>query len=343
MKLKSTSKRTSTLKATESAASKKIVRESVCIDLNVVNTACVHLNNQAVYTVFKSNEQPPFAPEKFDNIRKGKMTSYVCFSGLLDMISKKKPNKIYDRVKLLSAEEAGAQAEFILSPNEISNWITFAKEHKLLPPYIDENAVVGEEGDFILDLTGLSPAMLYVYLATLRNIREDPGFPRAVMYLVDKIGMNFFAAYIFASKMVVSSTGHHIISVQRPYGLIKSVYDKKSGTYVPNKINMDQVNDVLTMDLNIAIGLQRFINSDPLRYDTRDLKTYNINLKNAYGFKCSDTINSISNVMLEVSFQDLLDSDIIAAIMSENDKEAQEYVKKFTAKKPNIKYVGAKK
>ena len=198
----------------------------------------------------------------------------------------------------------------------------------MLPEYINENSFVDEKSPsktakatFILDIKGLTASMLYVYLSTIRNIREDPGLPKAVLYLVNELGMNFYLAYVFASSIVLSSTGHHILNTQRDYGAFKQVYDSKAG-YAYTPITSTQINETIKTSIATAIGIQRMVN-DPNKYDKS-----NITKKAGY-FSCNSTIHGISKVTYKALLRELFDDNIISATMSKTDTEANKYISKF--------------
>jgi len=352
-------------KKLEPSTKKSIIREKVWIDTKIVSTSCKHLDNKVTQCVFKSNMDPSVVPEGFAKDNSNKMVVYVCFSGLIQkIIDTKEANRMYYKLEVAKPNESNPASQFVLTPEERSGWLSLAKKYKLLPPYVNENAIEDipkkdqkldnnsmvshstaiASGEFIIDLEGLSPAMLYIYLSTIRNIREDPGLPRAVLYLVNEIGMDFFAAYVFSSLVTLNSTGHHILDVYRPYGLCKETYRADSKTYISNPLDLKSLESSIITPIGKAIGLQRMVNNDPLKYDNRDIVNYD-SKKRSYigGFDCANTINRISKVVYLAPFQELFDEDIIAAIMSEDDKEADECLKRFTKKKPYIKYKEAKR
>ena len=338
---------------------RSIIREKVWIDTEIVNTSCKHLLNKAIQCVFKSDADPSVVPEGFAKEHSKRMVTHVCFSGLSSQIKDARANRMYTKLEVAKPQKKNPASKIVLTAEERSSWIALAKEHKLLPPYINEDAIedipegdqhedrIGSvtrsttiaSGEFIIDIEELSPAMLYIYLSTIRNIREDPGLPRTVTYLVNEIGMNFFAAYVFSSMVVLNSTGHHILSAYRPYGLCKEAYQPDLGAYASKALDLKTLEKSIRVPISQAIGLQRMVNSGPRRYDSRDM------LEAIGRFNCNVTISKISKVKHLASFQELFDEDIIAAIMSENDKEAEECIKKFIEKEPRIKYKskGAKK
>jgi len=353
---------THTKKLKVSTGTSEIIREKVWVDNKKVNSACRHLNNKVNYALFKSDEDPAVVPE---NVRKrypkAEVHGSVCFSGLLGFITGSKANRLYDTLEVMDPKSVPNNPEVLLKPEERSAWISLAKKYKMLPPYIDENAIIdlppkkrvsskagcyenstitAAIGNFVIDLVGLSPTVLYIYLSTLRNIREDPGLPRAVLHLVNELGMNFYAAYVFASKVVLDCTGHHVISVQRPYGMVKNVYDKKTNRYTTTPLDINTIGEEINIPLHVAIGLQRVVNNSPLTYDKREVGDVKARIGR---FNCSDTIEGISKATRFTGFQELFDEDIIAAVMSKTDKEAKECIVRFDNKLGRIKYKEAAK
>jgi hypothetical protein len=349
------------VKKLKPSATGSITRQKVYIDTEILSTACQHLSNKATFAPFKGKGDPSIVPEDLAKKHPGEMTNWVCFSGLTDRLARGEANRLYDKLEIMTAASAGRGGKFLLDAKGRSDWLSLAKKHNLLPPYINENAIIdvpknkqksvrfeGESttaaamGEFIINLEGLSPAVLYVYLSTLRNLREDPGLPRAVLYLVNELGMNFYAAYVFASQVVMNTTGHHIINEHRHYGMVKNVYDRETGQYICDPIDQETLVKTVLVDLKTPIGIQRLVNSDPLKYDTRSCSK-GFNSSKNYGFCCEKTISGISKVTYTVNFQQLFDKDIVAAIMSKNDGEAREFIDKFEKRKTSIKYKEAAK
>jgi hypothetical protein len=188
---------------------------------------------------------------------------------------------------------------------------------------------------YILDIKDLTKSMLYIYLSNKRNIREDPGLPKAVLYLVNELGMNFYLAYVFASSIVLSICGHHILNTQRSYGTFKQIYDNRTGcSYTP--ITSAQINEKIETSVATAIGIQRMVNN-PNKYDGS-----NVTKKNSY-FSCNSTIHGISKVTYKALLRELFDDNIIAATMSKTDTEANKYITKFENSKARLKVRLARK
>ena len=298
------------------AQSKKVV-----IDTDIVNSCYKHLENSVVYGIFGDNSDINTVSADTKRVFKGGRND-ICFYGLLGDIRKSKGNnRMFFKLTTTSPTDSYNSNPPILTKEECELWVALAKKYKLLPPYINEEVLRETEkgavkGTFIIDLNKtISPALLYIYLSTIRNMREDPGLPKAVLYLVNELGMNFYLAYTFASLVVVSGTGHHIVNLSRSYGL-------SNGT-----ASMPIIEEKVSVPMYIVIGIQRMLNN-PSKYDKRALTD-----KEGHGFNCANTIESISKVKSKIAPSDLFNEDVIAATMSETDGQADKYLIKFATKK----------
>lgn len=336
-----------------SSVKQNIKRQKVWIDTKVINMQYSHGHNYAKYGTFHDDEAPDkisikravSGPEVTHNIHT------ACFAGLLKGF-KENPrlNRMYSTVYLQETIKVANRkatiydsAHITLEPEECVRWIELAKQYQLLPGYVDKNCikkfndpkVVSESmydkhsavagGTVIFDVSNLVPSMLYVYLSTLRNLREDPGFVRTSLYFIDILNMNFFAAYIFASCIAMSTSGHHIIPVVREY-----VYDQ------PHKSTIDSINGIKA-HIKWMISLQRFI-KDPSKYDKRNIYDSTNHGYTGTVFDCSSTISKVCNHALRVTIDEVFDPDVVGAIMSSSDKVAKEYIESFEKIRPRIKY-----
>lgn len=325
------------------AKPKSIGSRDVCVDVSIITPEYTHLDNLVNYGLFEDDGDPAIVPKKgIAKVFNATAYSNVCFSGLLRQIINKKANRMYYTIETVLPSPNKKNYPPILTPEERVKWLVLAKEHKLLPEYINENSFITNKppseiakATFILDLKDLTASMLYVYLSTIRNIREDPGLPKAVLYLVEEFGMNFYLAYVFASSIVLSSTGHHILNTQRAYGAFKQVYDNRTG-YAYTPITSPQINKTIETSVSTAIGIQRLVN-DPNKYDKS-----NITKKDSY-FSCNSTIHGISKVGCKALLRELFDDDIISATMSKTDSEANKYINRFTNNRACLACKGAGK
>ena len=311
------------------AEPKSVKSRDVYVDVSILTPEYAHLDNLVNYGLFNDKGDPAIVPKKVASVFKAATYSNVCFSGLLGQIISREANRMYYTIKTVLPSPSKSSYPPILTPEERIKWLVLAKEHKLLPGYINENSFVGDtpssklaKATFILDLKDLTASMLYVYLSTIRNIREDPGLPKAVLYLVNELGMNFYLAYVFASSIVLSSCGHHILSTQRSYGAFKQIYDNRTGySYTP--ITSTEMNEKIETSVSTAIGIQRMVNN-PNKYDKSNITTK----KGSY-FSCNSTIHGISKVPYKALLRELFDDNIIAATMSKTEAGAKKYINRF--------------
>lgn len=320
------------------AKEKSINREKVWIDTNIVSTQYKHLDNRVVFDTFNDDGDPSVIPEDIKSAFKLTPVISVCFSGLIGKIRSNKSNRMFYTMETCQPSNKGGPA--LLTPEERVRWLAITKEYGMLPQYIDEEMVKDVKGKakatVIIDLRDLTLSLLYIYLSTIRNIREDPGLPKAVLYLVNELGMNFYLAYTFACAVTLNQVGHHILGIYRPYGLSSEKWDGKKYTY--NQVSLDKLDQKIKVPIKIAIGLQRLLN-DPKKYDKRDYMSDN----KIYNFDCTNIISKISTVDYQASIQELFDDNIVAATMSKTDREAKKYINKFEKEKPRINYMEVKK
>jgi len=202
------------------------------------------------------------------------------------------PNRVYYEI----IEDKASKPE--LSQLEKHKWIKMCKENKMLPSYIPLSAA--KTGKIVLNLEGLTPSILYLYLSTARNIGENPAFVKGMVYLVTKLKMNFYAAFVFLSKVFISGSGHHIIAT----GF--------NGRTEPEKVE--------NIDVGLMIGLRRFV-GDPLKYDSRSMFRYD-GVCDWNHFNCSGKITAVSKILYLADAQELFNEHLINAIMASTDEEA---------------------
>lgn len=195
----------------------------------------------------------------------GKHFSGYCFSNLIDYCATTKGvNRI---LYVMEDDEKNTR----LSLREKKEFVKLCRKHKLLPSYFKYDWVGEDVSRIVIKLDGVSPSLLYAYLSNFRYIREDPGFVRALVYLVRTKKLNFHAAYVLASKCCLSHGGHSVIDYIRGYMEKLDIYK------VPIPINK-------------MIAVYRFFNF-PKKYDERVIchvfKTR---------FHCGGTINQACSI-----------------------------------------------
>jgi len=280
----------------------KLVREKVVIDTEIVSNKYRHGDNSTLYCTFEKNSDT-----RDEKLKKG-----WCFSDLLKML---KDNKDHTKIYYKMNEDYGQSVK--LTKQEKHKWINLCTKYKTMPEYITKDDI--DKKIMIIDINNgkITPSLMFVYLCCFRYFREDPGFIRAVVYLVSKCKMNYYAAFVFASRVCINYNLHHVINIVRSYA---------------EKLDVDKI----TVPLHIIIGLARFVSS-PEKYDSRGPRDY----KSGGGFnqfKCADKISNISKIRCDCSLQDLFDKNIIKAIISLSDEISQKYLNKFLSYKDKIVY-----
>lgn len=218
----------------------------------------------------------------------GKKYEHVCFAGLKTNLNKKHDRIQYKMVK--------GSFNPVLTPEEEKSWIKIARNNGLLPKYVVNK--VAETGMMVIDLKQkvMNPCLLYVYLSTLRNLREDKSFVRAMVYMVEKMNVDFWAAFTIASRVCMESCGHHILNVQRRY------------------CSSPDVNTINDLPFRTMCGLYRFI-QNPMRYDGRKVNEFMV-------FNCYGTINSACNIDVKLTAAEAQSPIVYEAIRAETDDEA---------------------
>ena len=309
---------------------KKTPMPEVCIDVKKIEYTCDHLDNQANYAIGNCSKPPE--EMSLEDTKEWKRVNYICFSGFNEYVAKfKKSNKEKSLNRIHLKLTVHNRAYALLNDAERERWIALSKMHGLLPPYIRDDTIekLADKskdakkgstpdlcGNFFIDIENIPASLLYVYLSTIRNLREDPGFPKVVIHLVDDLGMNFYGAYVFASRVAIVSTGHHIMDVYRPYGE-RYTSDREAAISISTK---------LTAPVRTANCLRRFIH-EPEKHDKRKA-TDNCRLSAA------PIINGINKggYAYMLTLPQFLDENVVRAITSLTDKDFKKHMDAFTNK-----------
>lgn len=249
-----------------------------------------------------------FARMKNEFVSHTKASSSPYENPKLDRVRLPIPNRVYYK----AVKDQRATPE--LTESEKHKWIVMCKENKMLPDYVPLSTAKTEE--VVLDLDNLTPSILYLYLSSVRNLTETPGFVRGMIRLVSKLEMNFFVAHVFLSNIFITNSGHHIINRSKSYG-----YNSKDSK--PEKMTK--------LSVNLMIGIRRMVN-DPLKYDERSL----FNRKGMCdwtAFNCSNNIEKICNLIYEANAQELFNEHLVKAVMSDTDKESIEHISNLIREK----------
>ena len=221
----------------------------------------------------------------------------VCFANLM---SELKGLTEVNRIMYLG-KDIGKDA---VDATERTYWIRLCKDHGFLPEYVEEEWA--EDRRYVLRLNDqeMNPSLLYIYLSCFRSMQEDPGFIRAMLYLVPCYRMDFAAGWCLASALSITNSWHNIVQIGRNYGS-----DIK-----------ENVNNV-TIPILYAIALKRYM-KDPYKYDKRGLRD-----DNSHPYRVCNTLEDICKIQRNVKAVNLMDENIVNALNSDSDKEAMNYLK----------------
>lgn len=246
------------------------------------------------------------------DLKAHKNSNHACFAGMRGMLQEyvnpgpyckthrlniPMPNRVCYKMNFNTAGKPK------LSKTERYAWLRICKKYKLLPSYVVPSTVI--TGQVVFDMHGISPSLLYFYLTMMRAIVEYPAFVKAMVYLSEKTEMNFYAAFVFASRIYISNYGHHVISPNEHYG---------SGTNSKDIANMKGI------EFHLMSGLRKYT-QDPRKYDKRPISE----LQNTY-WKCSDTIRTICITKRSLTAPDLFKPSLTKAIEAETEAEIQKHL-----------------
>lgn len=226
----------------------------------------------------------------------------VCFSDLLREMGQQKGNKLRPNRVCYHMKEVSA-VSVKLSTGEKESWVRMCKKHGMLPKYLPLVAI--NNGIFTIDVTDIPASLLYCYLSCFRHIREEPGFVRSMVYLVNKKKMDYYAAYILASSITISSGN----KIHHPGEWCRG-YLKDSG-----------INSVKVAGHEI-VRLIRYI-EDPAKFDTR--KIFNIG---SNSWSCRTHIKkAFKETLPNYTGKQLLKAAVIKALKSKKPKIGLEKIK----------------
>ena len=223
-------------------------------------------------------------------------TNNICFAALINNI------KVYDNSHSNNANRVMyfiQRTHYTLPIKERLMWIKRCVRNKMLPEYILEQDLRGDR--FVLDITRISPSLLYVYLSALRNIQEDLKFVKTALVLTGKYRMNFAAAFAVASRFAMGNSWHNIIGLGKKYGDTGNIAK-------------------LEVPLHLIIALKRYLNNAS-KYDRRELRNGHIG--------SNDTISKASAKLgaINCTAEQLLCTPVRKALRVSSDKKVLEYLR----------------
>lgn len=190
-----------------------------------------------------------------------------------------------------------------LTYDEIDYWIKLGVKYKMMPEHLNASKCISidkENNDnFYLTAAikceGVPQAIVYLYLNTIRELYEDPGFVKAVLYLHEILGINYYAAYVFASFFNKTGSGHHILPITKTM----SVYSNEHSSNIIMLKSLEMRNPKSILDLNIVRALYKFVNDVNVDKGNSILKTHSKNTIRASRWSCIEKIVNIANKEIE--------------------------------------------
>ena len=177
---------------------------------------CKHSANNVCYGL--SKEELKDLPDSTDEEKIKKSMdiakfNQACYSSLPGNVSSKH-RTVYTQMKFED------KLKKFLSKDEMIRWLELAIEHKLLPEDFDIKKSLQHEGyivaAFDINKTKLM-SLLYIYLSTVRYIKESPTFVRTVLTLVEDKKLDFFVAITAASYYCMERNIHHVVPISAGY------------------------------------------------------------------------------------------------------------------------------
>jgi len=267
----------------------------------------------------KEQTNPKSIPKEL-GINKTALTPTACYSSMLrhTLFNNKEQN--LDRVFTMFAVH---KPNYPLSYKEQGAWIRLAKKFKLLPQYVNPKESLikstfeekfADVIEMLLNIAKLNITQLYTYLVTFRNLRDEPNFVKALLYLYSKVGMNFFAAYVLALHFNNSNTGHSLVPAC-------------TGPYCKSKPSPSELKD--NINIKYMVNFQRLVNN-PHKYDDRLL----MKLDGYKNWNFEQILEGVSTKTdLIIPIKDLFNKYIIRAIMSNDDLSFKEAIKQYKEEK----------
>lgn len=294
-----------------------IKQQDVKIHEKEINDARVY--NTVEYNWFCYFEEEEFNSDKRidhndipNKNRSAFRTRAACFSGLVGEIYRRTLGHSKLKYNRLFCKSAYVSKKTFLTPEQVEEWVELSRKHKMLPEYIKAD-YINQKKNVVFDISELLMSILYIYICVYRNIYEHPSFVKTVLNLIREFDMNYYIAYVMASKLCFTyGTGHHPIYTVALYG------------------KLDEQPSDMEIPIHDMIGLYRFI-SDPKRYTNKT--------KHNNGFNCGEIIDGITKINRFFKARELINPLIIEAILAKNDEKSNDRIEKFDKEKERYKYV----
>jgi hypothetical protein len=208
-----------------------------------------------------------------------------------------------------------------LSEEESRRWFELIRKHKMIPKYL-KVTIKNKKTSMIIRIKGLPLSLLYAHISTVRFTREEPGFVRTMLHLVDKFKMDFYAAYVLSSKIRIGNSWHNIIPM---------------GSYCPDKIDPNEID----VPFEYMRALYLFF-KNPKKYDERSSDGVTSYTSDYSSNRIEKLARSISRAVGKIPLKgkDLFDPAIAKAIRAQTNPEAKKYLRKVNKEKQNGKSKG---
>ena len=180
-------------------------------------------------------------------------------------------------------------------------WLVLAKQHGLIPRYINIKQVVKKKC-VIMDFGSITFNLLYAYLSTVRMIVEDPQYLKNVLVMVDKYKIDYFVATVAATYLGFRNYGHSFFQPGNTYPA------------TPDAVNLKKV------QLKTVLGVYRFIQQGG------PMGQY---AKNAKSFCATHTVNLLSSTAKLLTLSTLVGIDFKPVLTAATDKEAEAVLAKI--------------
>lgn len=223
--------------------------------------------------------------------------------------------------KIATQIESPTGRDVSLTMEEIKSWIDLSIENGMLPSYVADNIEMEfiENPDrphilskMVLDTKGWYQILIYIYLNTFRQTREDPGFIKAILQMCNEKGVDFYMAYVLSSHLNIVGVGHHCIEITK-----NNLYGGWNG---PGPGNGKE-----ELNLKAVRGLYRMLH-DP------EVNKGEIIGTNAVTWKCASKIKNLVRSNLNVPIKYLNDPAVVAIAHEFNEEKAVELHKEFIEK-----------
>jgi len=219
-----------------------------------------HSDYKVSYAVYHE-DGPEIGETTLDDLLKSKTSrvpakDHACFSRFRTMYEEfereygKKPNRVLYRCD----HDLHHHKECHTTEEERVWWVNACKKHKLMPSYIGKHFL--KTKNFIVSLNGITMNRLYVYLCSARYIQEEPFFVKNMYHLVNDNHLDFFVAFVAASGMCITNSGHHIIDTSRRYPFPQSIESFASNI----------------LDFGEAVGLRKLLNGGAEKVQTKKIR-----------------------------------------------------------------------